>query len=284
MNFDGTDREIIFKDPEHHPTSIAYHKGTIYWVDARNGTVRSFSTHHLNGTIKNNDNSKVFSVERGRSSNLKVFDVSTQPSSLNNACVKSKCPGICFNTPNQSICRCPDKYSLNGTGTQCIPYPQDTEKKAMNCSSGFQCLKSEQCVDVKDLCDGFDDCNDGSDESSAPGGPCDPKKCDLNLHFTCNNRCYQRALLCSSISYCPDGTDQLNCESHTCNSNEFTCAKSGKCIQLSWVNDGIADCGPDDSSDEYGDVLIDDKCPEFECRNGVCRPFSDICDGLDQCG
>ena len=284
MNLDGTDREIIFQDAQYNPISIAFHKGTIYWVDNKNGTVKTFSIHHMNGAFRNNSHSQLFSYERGRTSNLKIFDISSQPSSLSNACSKSKCPGLCFNTPNTSICRCPDNFILSDSGSQCISSTKSFELENKNCTTGFQCVKSRQCVDVKDLCDGFDDCDDGSDESNIGDGPCNPKKCDLNLHFVCNERCYQRSLLCSPIGYCLDGTDHQNCETHSCNSNEFTCAKSGKCIQLAWVNDGMADCGPDDSSDEEGEDFLEEKCAEFECHNGVCRPFSAVCDGVDQCG
>lgn len=244
-------------------------------------------------------------LERGDITLLKVYDAESQPATVAvNACATSKCPGICLNTPQGPVCRCPDNFTLNANGLQCIPQVMLSEPSE-NCTSGFQCIKSKQCVNTKDVCDGFDDCNDGSDESSISNGPCNINKCDLNLHFVCNNRCYQRALLCSSIVYCKDGTDQQNCETHTCNNNEFTCAKSGKCIQLSWVNDGVADCGeyiefnlisilfdervphkigPDDSSDEMTEFDIEEKCPEFDCKNGKCRPFSDVCDGIDQCG
>lgn len=179
----------------------------------------------------------------GRTTHLKVFDLSAQPIHANDAdaCAQSKCPGICLKTPQGAVCRCPDRFTLNANGSQCIAIVEFD--KPSNCTSGFECLKSKQCVDNKDLCDGFDDCDDGSDESSNENGPCNPKKCDTNLHFICDNRCYQRSLRCSSITYCSDESDQKNCENNVCNKNEFKCVKSGKCISLAWLNDGADDCG-----------------------------------------
>ncbi|XP_030387623.1 low-density lipoprotein receptor-related protein 1 [Scaptodrosophila lebanonensis] len=289
MKLDGTSREILFKSHQFYPYSMVQHNGMIFWSDSKNATIWRFHMHHAN--LSSTFSSTMHLQQTGRASDLRIFDVATQPMPQTpSACALSKCPGLCLNTPKGAICRCPDRYTLNGTGTHCIPQLASvlTPVRA-NCTSGFQCRSTRQCIDGKDLCDGFDDCDDGSDESSDAYGPCNPLSCDKTLHFVCNGRCYQRALLCSSIAYCSDGSDQRNCEHNTCNSNEFTCEKSGRCIQQSWVNDGVIDCGPDDDSDESGEDVTDiflsgSKCPEFDCGNGRCRQLSDLCDGIDNCG
>ncbi|XP_043066692.1 low-density lipoprotein receptor-related protein 1 isoform X1 [Drosophila bipectinata] len=282
MKLDGTGREVLFKSNPFRIFSMVQHNGLIYWVDDRNATIWRFPLHGAN--INNTVSSTVHLQRSGRAANLRIFDVAIQPTAqAPSACSLAKCPGMCLNTPKGAICRCPDGFTLNGTGSHCIP--QLIQPRILpNCSSGFLCRSSWQCIESKDLCDGFVDCDNGFDESSEPHGPCNPSNCDKSHNFVCNGRCYQRSLLCSSITYCSDGFDQANCEHSTCNSNEFTCALSGRCIQMSWVNDGVIDCGPDDDSDESAEIFFGSKCPEFDCGNGRCRQFADVCDGTDNCG
>lgn len=282
MKLDGTAREVLFKSNQFRIFSMVQHNGLIYWVDDRNATIWRFPLHGAN--INNTVSSTVHLQRSGRAANLRIFDVAIQPlAQAPSACSQSKCPGMCLNTPKGAICRCPDGFTLNGTGSHCIP--QLLQPRILpNCSSGFMCRSSWQCIESKDLCDGFVDCENGFDESSELNGPCNPNVCDKTHNFVCNGRCYQRSLLCSSITYCSDGSDQANCEQSTCNSNEFTCALSGRCIQMSWVNDGVIDCGPDDDSDESAEIFFGSKCPEFDCGNGRCRQFPDVCDGTDNCG
>ena len=80
----------------------------------------------------------------------------TDPCAKNNG----GCSHICQAAPNGEVeCLCPDFSGLRigNEGKTCIPYPNPCEKDEFVCQNGH-------CTHMNFMCDGDDDCGDGSDE------------------------------------------------------------------------------------------------------------------------
>ncbi|XP_067848318.1 suppressor of tumorigenicity 14 protein homolog [Heptranchias perlo] len=109
------------------------------------------------------------------------------------------------------------------------------------CPNQFKC-KDGSCISLKNHCDGWRDCPDGSDET----------KC--NCYFTCpSGNCILQGSVCDGINDCGDESDELNCTRAVhkgCSLSSYKC-HNGKCLNK--VNpecDGKIDCI--DGSDESG--------------------------------
>nr|XP_055241533.1 atrial natriuretic peptide-converting enzyme isoform X5 [Gorilla gorilla gorilla] len=147
--------------------------------------------------------------------------------------------------------------------------PQQENGKQLLCGMGenFLCA-SGICIPRKLQCNGYNDCDDWSDEAHC--------NCSENLFHCHTGKCLNYSLVCDGYDDCGDLSDEQNCD---CNpTTEHRCG-DGRCIAMEWVCDGDHDCV--DKSDE-----VNCSCHSqglVECRNGQCIPSTFQCDGDEDC-
>uniref|UniRef100_A0A8C0QZN3 Low-density lipoprotein receptor-related protein 8 n=1 Tax=Canis lupus dingo TaxID=286419 RepID=A0A8C0QZN3_CANLU len=158
--------------------------------------------------------------------------------------------------------------------------------------SDFQC-SNRSCLAAVFVCDGDDDCGDGSDERGCAdpacgprefrcgggGGTCIPERWVCDRQFDCEDRSDEAADLCPGATAAPAA-----CAAAA----QFAC-RSGECVHLGWRCDGDRDCK--DKSDEADCPLGTCRGDEFQCGDGTCVPTLKRCnqeqdcpDGSDEAG
>lgn len=170
---------------------------------------------------------------------------------------------------------------IGGTAAYSVLVSRSSEPCLTN---EFKCASDGNCIRVARLCDGTDDCDDGSDERGCPQAT---RTCSVT-EFRCRSgQCIAGWRRCDGEPDCDDFSDEerMTCgEGGTCHPDQFACKNgAGTCIPAEWRCDRVRDCT--DGSDEEGcpnATCSQDK--EFACRNGRCILKGWRCDGDDDCG
>ncbi|XP_060044083.1 atrial natriuretic peptide-converting enzyme isoform X2 [Erinaceus europaeus] len=147
--------------------------------------------------------------------------------------------------------------------------PQQEKGKQSLCGRGESFLCSSGiCVPRKLQCNGYNDCDDWSDEAHC--------NCSESLFRCHTGKCLNYSLVCDGYDDCGDLSDEQNCD---CNPTKEHRCGDGRCISIEWVCDGDQDCV--DKSDEVNCSCLSQGL--MECRNGQCIPSTFWCDGDEDC-
>uniref|UniRef100_A0A8C2AIS0 Low density lipoprotein receptor-related protein 1Bb n=1 Tax=Cyprinus carpio TaxID=7962 RepID=A0A8C2AIS0_CYPCA len=266
----GTGRMVVYSGRElSHPFGIAQYQNSIFWTEYMNASI--FQLDLVSGEVS------LLRSERPPLFGLRVYDAQSQLG--DNACRVNYggCGTLCLAVPGGRVCACADNQHLDKNNVMCSG--QEEPQRCKN--DEFQC-RNWRCIRVNWICDGDDDCLDGSDEEAHI---CSNHSCPVDQFKCPNNRCIPKRWLCDGANDCGDNEDESNktCSAQPCRAGQFTCG-NGRCVPEAWRCDQDDDCG--DMSDESTSCAFPtcEALSQFSCANGRCISMKWHCDSDDDCG
>lgn len=167
----------------------------------------------------------------------------------------------------------------------------DDDEEVCDHDQGFRC-NNGSIIDCLDVCNGKNDCQDGSDEfllNDITESPCLNQECP-NDHVKCNyGACIPLEDQCDNNFNCADNSDEWKyyCNKHKENPEEFKSCELGGFIPKTKFCNGKFDCPRDsDHSDEWPHLCKLWPCPldtHFRCKSGGCIPLTKKCDYIKDC-
>lgn len=230
-DYDGGQRKVIVSQHLSEPKSLAILGEWLYWSEKKRGLVERIRLSN------NSDRTKILAFEfiAGLSS-VSTFDP-------DHPCRNPgrKCSHICLpvrgfpGSPGTSKCSCPLELSLSDDRATCT--------ETLHCAPEYTRCK-DKCISRAWLCDGFNDCEDGSDEKDCPECPSGQWSC-----LSKPSKCIDFHRLCDGEADCPNSRDETDCQIiKPCPADQFMCANREVCIPRNLHCDGINHCS--DFSDE----------------------------------
>ncbi|XP_048738543.2 uncharacterized protein LOC125653234 isoform X2 [Ostrea edulis] len=227
------------------------------WSD---GNPLTFTAWFRDATVANRQPN---GVHNERCTSIKFYSIHSMEDWHDTACAYNKIPSyICeidLEHVKETIIR--TNWWSNGT---IVPKNEKVRNILFHCGN-------TELISKLFVCDGKNDCSDGSDETNCTTVCTDTQ-------FQCDSGdCISISLYCDFVPHCPDRSDESECIRRQCNSREWMCS-SGQCIPANSWCDLKLDCV--DGSDERDC----ESCSHgFECYDQTCIHPSKVCDGFIDC-